>query len=65
MYPRLMLVREMLSKDGVIFISIDDNEVDNLKLLCDDIFGEDRFIAKATLKNNYYTKCHSRLLSML
>ena len=44
MYPRLLLARDLLSKDGVIFISIDDNEQANLKLLCDDIFGEENFI---------------------
>ncbi len=43
MYPRLLLARELLSKDGVIFISIDDNEQANLKLLCDDVFGEENF----------------------
>jgi adenine-specific DNA-methyltransferase len=41
MYPRLLLARDLLSKDGVIFISIDDNEQANLKLLCDEIFGEE------------------------
>jgi adenine-specific DNA-methyltransferase len=45
MYPRLLLARDLLSKDGVIFISIDDNEQANLKLLCDDIFGEESFVA--------------------
>lgn len=44
MYPRLLLSRDLLSKDGVIFISIDDNEQANLKLLCDDIFGDENFI---------------------
>lgn len=44
MYPRLLLARDLLSKDGVIFISIDDNEQANLKLLCDDIFNEQNFI---------------------
>ncbi|MFT4062533.1 MAG: site-specific DNA-methyltransferase [Edaphocola sp.] len=43
MYPRLLLARDLLSKDGVIFISIDDNEQANLKLLCDEIFGEENF----------------------
>ena len=43
MYPRLQIARELLSKDGVIFISIDDNEQTNLKLLCDDLFGEENF----------------------
>ncbi len=42
-YPRLLLARDLLSKDGVIFISIDDNEQANLKLLCDEILGEDNF----------------------
>lgn len=45
MYPRLLLARDLLSKDGVIFISIDDNEQANLKLLCDDVFGEENHIA--------------------
>jgi adenine-specific DNA-methyltransferase len=43
-YPRLLLARDLLSKDGVIFISIDDNEQANLKLLCDEIFGEENFV---------------------
>ena len=46
MYPRLLLARDLLSKEGVIFISIDDNEQANLKLLCDDVFGEENFVAK-------------------
>ncbi|MFN9339484.1 MAG: site-specific DNA-methyltransferase [Candidatus Kapaibacterium sp.] len=44
MYPRLLLARDLLSKEGVIFISIDDNEQANLKLLCDDVFGEENFV---------------------
>ena len=44
MLPRMLLARDLLSKDGVIFISIDDNEQSNLKLLCDDIFGEECFL---------------------
>ena len=43
MYPRLLLARDLLKDDGVIFISIDDNEQSNLKLICDDIFGEENF----------------------
>ena len=46
MYPRLYLARNLLRDDGVIFISIDDNEAANLKLLCDEIFGEENFVAK-------------------
>jgi adenine-specific DNA-methyltransferase len=44
MWPRLMLARDLLDRDGVIFISIDDNEQANLKLLCDEIFGEENFV---------------------
>jgi adenine-specific DNA-methyltransferase len=44
MYPRLYLSRNLLREDGVIFISIDDNEVSNLKLMCDEVFGEENFI---------------------
>ena len=51
-YPRLVLARELLSDDGVIFISIDDNEQANLKLICDEIFGEENFINNFTWLNN-------------
>ncbi len=44
MYPRLYIAKQLLKEDGVIFISIDDNEQANLKLLCDEIFGEENFI---------------------
>ena len=44
MYPRLKLARNLLNKDGVIFISIDDNEVQNLRNICDEIFGESNFL---------------------
>ncbi len=46
MYPRLYLAKNLLRDDGVIFISIDDNEVTNLRKLCDEIFGEDNFAGK-------------------
>lgn len=54
MYPRLVLARDLLSDDGVIFISIDDNEQANLKLMCDEIFGEENFIETVivTTSNN-------------
>lgn len=45
MYPRLRLARSLLTDDGVIFISIDDNEVDNLKKMCDEVFGASNFMA--------------------
>ncbi len=44
MYPRLLLAKDLLKQDGVIFISIDDNECANLKILCDEIFGENNFV---------------------
>lgn len=46
MYPRLKLARNLLTEDGVIFISIDDNEVDNLKKISDEIFGEGNFLTR-------------------
>lgn len=46
MYPRLKVARDLLTDDGVIFISIDDNEVENLRKICDEIFGEQNFIAQ-------------------
>jgi adenine-specific DNA-methyltransferase len=50
MYPRLKLARNLLKDDGVIFISIDDNEVHNLRKICDEVFGESNFIANFTWK---------------
>ena len=50
MYSRLQLAKDLLTNDGVIFISIDDNEQANLKLLCDDIFGEENFVAQLLWK---------------
>ncbi len=46
MYPRLLLAKDLLKDDGVIFISIDDNEVAQLKLLCDEVFGENNFVGE-------------------
>ena len=43
-YPRLQLARNLLTDDGVVFISIDDNEVENLRKICDEVFGEDNFL---------------------
>ena len=50
MYPRLYLARNLLREDGVIFISIDDNEQANLKLLCDEIFGVENFVGQMVWK---------------
>lgn len=52
MYPRLKLARNLLRDDGVIFISIDDNEQANLRKLCDEVFGEENFVAAITLLCN-------------
>lgn len=49
-YPRLMLAKTLLTEDGVIFISIDDNEVENLKKICNEVFGESNFIAQCVRK---------------
>ena len=53
MYPRLYLARNLLREDGVIFISIDDNEVDNLKKVCNEVFGEDNFVACCVWQKRY------------
>lgn len=52
MYPRLFLAKNLLLDDGVIFISIDDNEIHNLKMIMDEIFGEENFIGKFIIKSN-------------
>lgn len=53
MYPRLYLARNLMREDGVIFISIDDNEASNLKLLCDEIFGESNFVANVIWEKKF------------
>lgn len=55
MYPRLKVAKELLSEDGVIFISIDDNEQENFKKICDEIFGRQNFIS-----NIVWEKVHTR-----
>lgn len=52
-YPRLILARNLLADDGVIFISIDDNEQENLKKICDEVFGEKNFIAQIIWERAY------------
>jgi adenine-specific DNA-methyltransferase len=51
-YPRLFLAKNLLRDDGVIFISIDDNEVNNLRRICDEIFGEENLVSQITVQNN-------------
>lgn len=53
MYPRLFLAKNLMREDGVIFISIDDNEVNNLRSLCNEIFGEENFIANIIWQKKY------------
>ena len=55
MYPRLKLARNLLRDDGVIFISIDDHEVHNLRKLCDEIFGEGNFVSTFIWEKKYTT----------
>ena len=63
MQKRLLLSRELLSNKGIIFISIDDNELCNLKLLCDDIFGECNFIANCFVLDNLKGKTNDNFIS--
>lgn len=70
MYPRLQLARNLLTDDGVIFISIDDNEVHNLRKICDEVFGEENFVANVVWERAYspvnlkkhFSECHDYLL---
>lgn len=52
-YPRLKLARNLLTSDGLIFVSIDENELSNLKILCDEIFGQGNFVEQIAWKNKY------------
>lgn len=58
MYPRLRAARELLASDGVIFISIDDHEVANLRKIADEIFGEDNFVAQLVWKSGRTAAAH-------
>jgi len=63
MYPRLFLAKNLLKEDGVIFISIDDNEVHNLRALCNEIFGEENFLADIVWQRTFATKNDSKYFS--
>ena len=63
MYPRLTLARNLLREDGVIFISIDDNEVANLRKICDEVFGEENFVANVVWQKKYTRANDARLFS--
>lgn len=60
MYPRLQLLHKLLSDDGAIFISIDDNELYNLKMICDEIFGSNCFVADISWQRTYSTRNDSK-----
>jgi len=62
-YPRLKVAKDLLSDDGVIFISIDDNEQDNLKKVCNEIFGGNNFIAQLIWERAYSPKNDARYIS--
>ncbi len=64
MYPRLKLARNLLTEDGVIFISIDDNEQDNLKKICNEIFGEENFISNIMWKRKKEVSNDSKNISI-
>jgi adenine-specific DNA-methyltransferase len=63
MYPRLRLARNLLREDGVIFVSIDDNEVHNLRAIMNEIFGEENFIANIIWEKNYAPSNDSKWFS--
>lgn len=63
MYPRLQLAANLLSDDGVIFISIDDNEIDNLKKVCNEVFGEENFVAQIIWERAFAPKNDAKYLS--
>lgn len=65
MYPRLKLARNLLKDDGVIFISIDDNEVHNLRKICDEIFGEDNFISSIIWEKRFTRSNNSKTFATL
>lgn len=62
-YSRLRLVKNLLSEDGAIFISIDDNEQENLKKICDEVFGASNFIAQLIWERAYSPKNDARFIS--
>lgn len=63
MYPRLVLARNTLRDDGVIFISIDDNEVHNLRKICDEVFGESNFVGQIVWQKIHSTKNDAKYFS--
>ena len=64
MYPRLKLAKNLLTDDGVIFISIDDNEVENLRKISDEIFGEENFVSTFIWEKNFAPKNDNKYISI-
>ena len=62
-YPRLLVARSLLTEDGVIFISIDDNEVRNLRNICDEVFGEGNFVATLVWERAFSPKNDAKFIS--
>ena len=62
-YPRLKVARDLLTDDGVIFISIDDNEVENLRKVCDEVFGEQNFVATLIWERAFAPKNDAKFIS--
>lgn len=62
-YPRLRIAKDLLSEDGVIFISIDDHEVESLRKCCDEVFGEQNFIAQLIWERAFSPKNDARFIS--
>lgn len=60
MYPRLKLLQRLLAEDGAVFMSIDDTEYANLKLICDEIFGSSRFISNISWQRTYSARNDSK-----
>ena len=63
MYPRLLLARDLLTDDGVLFVSIDDNEQANLKRLCDELFGAENFVAQLVWQRAFAPKNDAKFIS--
>ena len=63
MYPRLYTARNLLREDGVIFVSIDDNEVHNLRMIMNEIFGEENFVADIIWEKRYGRSNDARLMA--
>ena len=63
-YPRLRLAKDLLADDGVIFISIDDNEVENLKKMCCEVFGQTNFVGMLSVENNPKGRKNSAFISV-